>query len=88
MRSNPQLILTITSPPLGNDPFSSEGFPDGGFDGSAVVVAHRKACANGNAHQLWRYDSMTGFIEAFAADTVNRGEPLKLSKDLGHPILL
>lgn len=72
-RSNQQLVLTVTTPPLGNDPFSLDYTPAQGFDGAAVLVAHRKACANGNSSHLWRYDPITGFIEAFAADTTNRG---------------
>lgn len=72
-RSNQQLVLTVTTPPLGNDAFSLDYTPAQGFEGAAVLVAHRKACANGNSSQLWRYDPITGFIEAFAADTTNRG---------------
>ncbi len=72
-RSNQQLVLTVTTPPLGNDPFSLDYTPAQGFEGAAVIVAHRKACANGNSMQLWRYDPITGFIEAFAADTTNIG---------------
>ena len=72
-RSNQHLVLTVTTPPLGNDPFSLDYTPAQGFEGAAVIVAHRKACANGNSGQLWRYDPITGFIEAFAADTTNRG---------------
>ena len=72
-RSNQQLVLTVTTPPLGNDPFSLDYTPAQGFEGAAVIVAHRKACANGNSSQLWRYDPITCFIEAFSADTTNRG---------------
>ena len=72
-RSNPQLVLTVTTPPLGNDPFNLDYSPAQGFEGAAVIVAHRKGCANGNASQLWRYDPITGFVEAFSADTTNRG---------------
>ena len=72
-RSNQQLVLTVTTPPLGNDPFSLDYTPAQGFEGAAVIVGHRKACANGNSSQLWRYDPITGFIEAFAADTINKG---------------
>lgn len=71
-RSNPQLVLTVTTPPLGNDPFNLDYSPAQGFEGAAVIVAHRKGCANGNASQLWRYDPITGFVEAFSADTTNR----------------
>ncbi|XP_020620493.1 uncharacterized protein LOC110058236 [Orbicella faveolata] len=71
-RSNQQLVLTVTTPPLGNDPFSLDYTPAQGFEGAAVIVAHRKACANGNSSQLWRYDPITCFIEAFSADTTNR----------------
>ena len=55
-RSNQQLVLTVTTPPLGNDPFSLDYTQAQGFEGAAVIVAHRKACANGNSSQLWRYD--------------------------------
>lgn len=72
-RSNQQLVLTVTTPPLANDPFTLDYSPEQGFEGAAVIVAHRKGCANGNASQLWRYDPITGFIEAFSADTTNRG---------------
>ena len=72
-RSNQQLVLTVTTPPLANDPFALDYSPEQGFEGAAVIVAHRKGCANGNASQLWRYDPITGFIEAFSADTTNRG---------------
>nr|XP_058965970.1 doublecortin domain-containing protein 1-like [Pocillopora verrucosa] len=71
-RSNQQLVLTVTTPPLANDPFTLDYSPEQGFEGAAVIVAHRKGCANGNASQLWRYDPITGFIEAFSADTTNR----------------
>ncbi|KAJ7370984.1 hypothetical protein OS493_028600 [Desmophyllum pertusum] len=71
-RSNQQLVLTVTTPPLGNDPFSVDYTPAQGFEGAAVIVGHRKACANGNSSQLWRYDPITGFIEAFVADTINK----------------
>jgi len=72
-RSNQQLVLTVITPPLGNDPFSLDYTQAQGFEGAAVIVAHRKTCANGNSNQLWRYDPITGFIEAFAADTTNLG---------------
>ena len=42
-----------------------------------MAVAHRKSCANGNANQLWRFDPITGFIEAMATDTTNRGTTLR-----------
>jgi len=73
-RSNQQLVLTVVPPPLGNDPFSLDYTPAHGFEGAAVVVAHRKSCVNGNANQLWRFDPITGFIEAMAADTTNTGK--------------
>lgn len=76
-RSNKQLVLTVTAPPLGNDSFSLDYTPAKSFEGAAVVVAHRKSCANGNANQLWRYDPITGLIEALAADTTNRGTTYK-----------
>ena len=72
-RSNQQLVLTVTTPPLGSDPFNLDYTPAQGFEGAAVIVAHRKSCANGNANQLWRFDPITGFIEAMAADTTNKG---------------
>lgn len=72
-RSNQQLVLTVTTPPLGSDPFNLDYTPAQGFEGAAVIVAHRKSCANGNANQLWRFDPITGFIEAIAADTTNIG---------------
>lgn len=72
-RSNQQLVLTVTTPPLGSDPFNHDYTPAQGFEGAAVIVAHRKSCANGNANQLWRFDPITGFIEAMAADTTNKG---------------
>ena len=72
-RSNQQLVLTVTTPPLGSDPFNLDYTPTQGFEGAAVIVAHRKSCANGNANQLWRFDPITGFIEAMAADTTNKG---------------
>jgi len=71
-RSNRQLVLTVTTPPLGNDSFAMDCAPAQGFEGAAVVVAHRKSCANGNANQLWRFDSISGLIEAMAADTINK----------------
>ncbi|CAH3148243.1 unnamed protein product [Porites evermanni] len=71
-RSNQQLVLTVTTPPLGSDPFNLDYTPAQGFEGAAVIVAHRKSCANGNANQLWRFDPITGFIEAIAADTTNK----------------
>ena len=76
-RSNQQLVLTVTTPPLGNDSFAMDHAPAQGFEGASVVVAHRKSCANGNANQLWRFDSISGFIEAIAADTMNKGTPFK-----------
>ena len=76
-RSNRQLVLTVTTPPLGNDSFAMDCAPAQGFEGAAVVVAHRKSCANGNANQLWRFDSISGLIEAMAADTINKGTPFK-----------
>lgn len=72
-RSNQQLVLTVTTPPLGSDPFNLDYTPAQGFEGAAVIVAHRKSCANGNANQLWRFDPITGFIDAMAADTTNKG---------------
>lgn len=76
-RSNRQLVLAVTTPPLGNDSFAMDCAPAQGFEGAAVVVAHRKSCANGNANQLWRFDSISGLIEAMAADTINKGTPSK-----------
>ena len=72
-RSNQQLVLTVTTPPLGGDSFNLDYTPAQGFEGAAVIVAHRKSCANGNANQLWRFDPITGFIEAMSADTTNKG---------------
>lgn len=72
-RSNQQLVLTVTTPPLGNDPFNLvDNTPAQGYEGASVIVAHRKSCANGNSNQLWRFDPITGFIEAMSADTTNR----------------
>ena len=73
-RSNQQLVLTVVPPPMGNDPFSLDYTPAHGFEGATVVVAHRKSCVNGNANQLWRFDPITGFIEAMVADTTNTGK--------------
>lgn len=72
-RSNQQLVLTVTTPPLGSDPFNLDYTPAQGFEGAAVIVAHRRSCANGNANQLWRFDPITGFIEAMSAETTNKG---------------
>ncbi|XP_031565530.1 doublecortin domain-containing protein 1-like isoform X2 [Actinia tenebrosa] len=72
LRSNVQFVLTVTTPPLGNDPFSYDKALDHGYLGSAVIVATRKSCENGNCHQLWSFDRFTGFIEAFASDTANK----------------
>lgn len=71
-RSNQQLVLTVITPPLGNDSFSLDYSPAQSFEGAVVIVAHRKSSVNGNANQLWRFDPITGFIEAIAADTVNK----------------
>ncbi|EDO37720.1 predicted protein [Nematostella vectensis] len=72
LRSKPDLVLTVTTPPLGNDPFTRDEALDFGYRGSVIIVANRKSHGNGNAHQLWTYDRATGFIDAFSTDTTNK----------------
>ncbi|CAB4040694.1 Hypothetical predicted protein, partial [Paramuricea clavata] len=62
LHNNPNATLTVSDPGR-----ASEG---SAYDGSSALVMPRKPC-NGNANQLWIYDQESGFISAFATDSIN-----------------
>ncbi|XP_065070876.1 doublecortin domain-containing protein 1-like [Rhopilema esculentum] len=70
LKSNANLVLTVSTPPLQTDPFS-ESHISSGYDGSPVILARRLDCFNGNSHQMFKLDEMSGLIFAFATDLTN-----------------
>ncbi|XP_028410798.1 doublecortin domain-containing protein 1-like isoform X3 [Dendronephthya gigantea] len=65
LHHNPNATLTVSDPGR-----ARENSGDSAYDGSHVLIMPRRCC-NGNANQLWMYDTHSGFISAFATDSMN-----------------
>lgn len=70
LRSNSSLLLTVGDPRLNSGKHAEDNCV--GYEGCAVLVMPRKPF-NGNANQLWSYDSNSCLLFPFATEAVNKG---------------
>lgn len=71
--TNPNLVLTVATPPLLNDDFVEYAMECGAYDQARLILANRKAVVNGNANQMFWLDEDSNYMYAFAADDINTG---------------